>query len=143
LGSGTFDPELGACISVGDLFGTDASIANCDDARVPVYANGHDYEDGRVFEDRLFVSDTFLDRQLSDQLGLYFNSVTPAALDGRQLAATGGYTLFVEDSIWVLVYQGLAARATIAWPLTSHLNGVQVTEQVRAMVGLSWDFDRR
>lgn len=141
MGSGTFDPEFGACLNLqlSDL----AALGACDHGQVPLYTNAHDYRDGLEFHGRLFVAASLFARRVSAQAGLLYEHQGVARWMGQDLPSTGHDELFAEASLWLLVFRGLSLRSTIELPAYESVTGTQLADTLRVMVGLSYDFDRR
>jgi TonB family protein len=141
MGSGTFDPEFGACLNLqlGDL----GALGACDHGRVAVYSNSHGYRDGLEFHGRLLLTVPLLARHMSVQSGLLYEHQGAARSNGEDLPSTGHHVLFAEASVWVLVFRGLSLRSTIELPVYEAVSGMQLADTLRVMAGLSYDFDRR
>jgi TonB family protein len=140
LGSGTLDPEFGACINLRlDALG---SLSACDHGSVALYANAHDYRDPYVFQARLFLARPFGDRRMSAQAGLLYEAQGTARWQGQALASTGHHELFAEASLWLSLVRGLSLRSTIELPVYATVHGMQLADTLRVMAGLSYDFGR-
>ena len=141
LGSGTLDPEYGACVNVQV---TDrGSLSACDHGSIALYTNAHDYRDPYAFQARLFFAMPFLDHHVSAQAGLLYEAQGVARWQGQELASTGHHELFAEASAWLSLVHGLSLRSTIELPVYETVRGMQLADTLRVMAGLSYDFDRR
>jgi TonB family protein len=141
LGSGTLDPEFGACTHL-KLGGTTALVA-CDHGRIALYANSHGYREGYEFHARLLVTQALAGGRISSQLGVLHETRSAAHAHGEALASTARRTFFAEASVWLLLYRGLALRSTLELPVHASVRGTQLADTLRVMAGLSYDFDRR
>jgi TonB family protein len=141
LGTGTFDPEYGACLK---LQLTDrGSLSACDHGTVALYTNSHDYRAPYELHARLFLAMPFFDRHVSAQAGVLYEAQGTARWNGQDLPSTGHHELFAEASVWLSLAPGLSLRSTIELPVYETVHGVQLADTLRVMAGLSYDFDRR
>jgi hypothetical protein len=141
LGSGTLDPEYGACVNV--QLTERGSLSACDHGSIALYTNAHDYRDPYAFQARLFLAMPFLDRRVAAQAGLLYEAQGVARWQDRELASTGHHELFAEASAWLSLIGGLSLRSTIELPVHATVHGSQLADTLRVMAGLSYDFDRR
>ncbi|MBC7976692.1 MAG: hypothetical protein H7138_17095, partial [Myxococcales bacterium] len=141
LGSGTLDPEFGACTHVKLARAT--AIAACDHGRIALYENSHHYREGYEFHARLLVTTALAAGRVSAQLGLLHEIRSAAHAFGEAVPSTARKTLFAETSVWVALYRGLSLRSTLELPVHASVSGTQLADTLRVMAGLSYDFDRR
>jgi hypothetical protein len=140
MGSGTFNPDIGACVNL-RLSGT-TSLSMCDHVRPVLYSNSHGYRDPAVFDARLFVSTVQFGRYVSAQAGFFYEGRSASRWTGYAAPVDGHHELFVEASVWALLYRGLSLRSTIEVPLYEYVVGTQLADTLRVMAALSYDFDR-
>jgi TonB family protein len=140
LGTGTFDPDIGACIAR-RVNGT-TSISFCDHTRGVLYSNSKGYRDPWTLDARLVVSKSLFCRQTSAQAGLFYEKRGIAHWSGVASPVDGHDELFAEASAWVVLYRGLAVRSTVELPLYERVDGMQVADTIRVMGSVSYDFDR-
>lgn len=140
LGSGTFNPDVGACF--GRWLNKSTSMLLCDHTRLVVYANSDGHRDPWVTDARLIASKNLFCRQASLQAGLFYERRGTVQWTGRANPVDGHQELFAEASLWFVFFRGLAARSTVELPVYEAVDGMQVADTIRVMGSISYDFDR-
>lgn len=138
-GTGTLDPEFGACLhlQLGDI-----ALGACDHGKISLYSASNGYRESYEFHARLLAAMPLFGGHASAQAGLLYERRSEAHLHGEALPSTGHRQVFAEASVWLRVVRGLSLRSTVELPVVQSVQGTQLTDTLRIMAGLSYDFDR-
>lgn len=107
------------------------------------YLGSQAYRFGNEIQLRAGVGDQFVigSRIINPSLSLKGRLATADNVDGTAIPSSGGRWLFINPGAGVVIFQGLQLNVNVEVPLSSFVDGTQLTPTVRVNGGLFYSFN--